>query len=345
MSTSRRLNAPCCRLLTSGTRRRPVDHRHRIRETVQRVSPENRVLVDQRIRLGPVRLQPLRRHVERLGERRKPSVRRIAAPRYASSRRSLLLRERFERPSISAQSWTIALATSSVGIAGSVARVERGLAEQAERVERRQQRRVLEVLPARLIRGDGLEQRLAVPAGLMRQDPAAVTTRRTRRNETRTTRSRRRLAQTVRRADSIDFAQSPKPKVGSQPDNPVSLCTGNRLRTATLGSASTMSDGHVVRRPGGQRRRISPSTAAPDVLVLQPGPDALLRHRARQAVRAQQETVAGMHPVAIHVERQASASPPTARVMALRIRRRPTPPIPPGCGRASAAPAAPSRQR
>ena len=46
----------------------PIHHRHGVGEAVQRVSPKDRILVDQRIGLGPVGLQPLRRDVQCLGK-------------------------------------------------------------------------------------------------------------------------------------------------------------------------------------------------------------------------------------------------------------------------------------
>ena len=55
----------------------PIHHRHRIRKAVQRVPPRDRVLVEQRIHLRPVGLEPLRRGRERLS--RTPAGRRSEA--------------------------------------------------------------------------------------------------------------------------------------------------------------------------------------------------------------------------------------------------------------------------
>ena len=68
----------------------PIEHRHRIGKTVQRVPPRHRVVVDERIHVRPVLVEPTGRRASAC--RRTPTAHRSAAPpspRYASNRRSL----------------------------------------------------------------------------------------------------------------------------------------------------------------------------------------------------------------------------------------------------------------
>ena len=130
---------PCCRLRNQRQPPQPVDDRHRVGETVQRVAPQHGVLVERRIDLTPVGLEPLRRHVVSVSENAgNPSVLSSAVPRYASRRRSLLFASAsiassrisipFRRPA----AWRLLVLVVGSGGASSELR----LAEQAKRVER-----------------------------------------------------------------------------------------------------------------------------------------------------------------------------------------------------------------
>ena len=62
-------------MLVTGYRRRPaqpLDNRHRIGKAVQRVPAGNSVLVNQRVDLGPIGLEPAGRDAEGVEKRRQP---------------------------------------------------------------------------------------------------------------------------------------------------------------------------------------------------------------------------------------------------------------------------------
>ena len=172
MSMSRRLNVPCCRLLTSGTRRSPsttaigsAKQFSAFRRRIASSSTSGYVC-------APVRLQPLRRDVQRLGkcrhsigsQQRRPQGARATADPCSSPAPRGPCRESRPTPGDSG-GFGIRF---SFGLRRGVERPR--LAEQPERVERRQQLRIFEVLSAGLLRRDRLEQLLALPSGTHHAD-------------------------------------------------------------------------------------------------------------------------------------------------------------------------------
>jgi hypothetical protein len=127
-----------------------VDDRHRIGEAVERVAPQDGVFVDPRIRVAPVGLEPRRRGGQRLDERGQAVGAQHRGAEVGEEAQVLAAAQRLGRASRDRAPLRRRI-------------VRHGVAEDAKRIKGRQQRRVLEIVPAGPVIRDWPDEVLPYP--------------------------------------------------------------------------------------------------------------------------------------------------------------------------------------